>query len=94
MVTEIISKYELYRNGYRKDYKPCDPSNVLSNEDNRLRKRISATLVIIFVAALYVLLVISVVKPKAIDVYRGKTTLEIMYKNNIPIDTVVTYKDK
>lgn len=69
-------------------------SFVLSNEDNRLRKRISATLVIIFVAALYVLLVISVCKPKAIDVYRGKTTLEITYKNNVPIDTVVTYKDK
>lgn len=69
-------------------------SFVLSNEDNRLRKSISATLVIIFVAALYVLLVISVSKPKAIDVYRGKTTLEITYKNNVPIDTVVTYKDK
>lgn len=69
-------------------------SFVLSNEDNRLRKNISATLVIIFVAALYVLLVISVSKPKAIDVYRGKTTLEITYKNNVPIDTVVTYKDK
>lgn len=69
-------------------------SFVLSNEDNRLRKNISATLVmIIFVAALYVLLVISVSKPKAIDVYRGKTTLEITYKNNVPIDTVVTYKD-
>lgn len=69
-------------------------SFVLSNKDNRLRKRISATLVIIFVAALYVLLVINISKPKAIDVYRGKTTLEITYKNNVPIDTVVTYKDR
>ena len=68
-------------------------SFALSNEDNRLRKNISATLVIIFVVALYVLLIISVSKPKAIDVYRGKTTLEITYKNNVPIDTVVTYKD-
>ena len=33
-------------------------------------------------------------KPKAIDVYRDKTTLEITYKNNIPIDTVVVWKGK
>lgn len=30
--------------------------------------------------------------PKAIDVYRGKTTLQITYKGNIPIDTTVVYK--
>jgi TRAP-type C4-dicarboxylate transport system permease small subunit len=30
----------------------------------------------------------------AIDVYRGKTTLEITYKDNIPIDSVVVYKNK
>ena len=33
-------------------------------------------------------------KPKAIDVYRDKTTLKITYKNNIPIDTVVVWKGK
>ena len=33
-------------------------------------------------------------KPKAIDVYRDKTTLEITYKNNVPIDTVVVWKSK
>ena len=30
--------------------------------------------------------------PSAIDVYRGKTTLQITYKNNVPIDTTVVYK--
>ena len=30
--------------------------------------------------------------PQAIDVYRGKTTLEITYKDSIPIDTVVVFK--
>lgn len=30
--------------------------------------------------------------PKAIDVYRGKTTLQITYKDNMPIDTTVIYK--
>lgn len=29
--------------------------------------------------------------PQAIDVYRGKTTLQITYKNNVPIDTIVVY---
>ena len=30
--------------------------------------------------------------PQAIDVYRGKTTLEITYKDSIPVDTVVVFK--
>lgn len=30
--------------------------------------------------------------PKAIDVYKGKTTLEITYKNNIAIDSTVVFK--
>ena len=29
-----------------------------------------------------------------INVYRGKTTLEITYKDSIPIDSVVVYKNK
>lgn len=33
-------------------------------------------------------------KPTAIDVYRGNTTLEITYRDSIPIDTVVVYKNK
>lgn len=30
--------------------------------------------------------------PTAIDVYQGKTTLEITYRDSIPIDTVVVFK--
>lgn len=30
--------------------------------------------------------------PSAIDVYRGKTTLQVTYKDNIPIDTTVVFK--
>lgn len=37
-------------------------------------------------------LIIHVGKPTAIDVYRGKTTLQITYKNNVPIDSTVVYK--
>lgn len=30
--------------------------------------------------------------PSAMDVYQGKTTLEKIYRNNIPIDSTVIYK--
>lgn len=33
-------------------------------------------------------------KPSAMDVYQGKTTIEITYKNNVPVDSVVVFKDK
>lgn len=33
------------------------------------------------------------VSPSAIDVYRGRTTLEITYKDGNPVDSVVVYKD-
>ena len=31
--------------------------------------------------------------PTPIDVYQGKTTLEITYKDGIPIDSIVVFKD-
>ena len=33
-------------------------------------------------------------KPKAMDVYRGKTTLVITYKDRVPIDSTVVWKNK
>lgn len=33
-------------------------------------------------------------KPTAIDVYRGKTTLEITYRDSVAIDSTVVYKMK
>ena len=32
--------------------------------------------------------------PTALDVYRGKTTLEITYQDSVAIDSVVVYKMK
>ena len=32
-------------------------------------------------------------KPTAMDVYQGKTTLEITYKDGVPVDSVVVFKD-
>ena len=34
------------------------------------------------------------INPTAMDVYRGRTTLEITYKDGIPIDTVVVFKER
>jgi hypothetical protein len=31
-------------------------------------------------------------KPTALDVYRGKTTLQITYKDSVAIDSVVVWK--
>lgn len=31
--------------------------------------------------------------PSAIDVYQNKTTLEITYKDGVPVDSVVVFKD-
>ena len=42
----------------------------------------------------FLLLLSYVYKPKAIDVYRGKTTLEITYKDRVPIDSTVVWKNK
>ena len=46
-----------------------------------------------------VLLLVSLIeskqpKPSAIDVYRGKTTLEITYRDSVAIDSTVVYKVK
>ena len=31
-------------------------------------------------------------QPKAMDVYKGRTTLEITYKDGVPVDSVVVFK--
>lgn len=51
---------------------------------------------ILFVYSLIVLLLsLSCIrKPKAIDVYRNKTTLEITYKDRVPIDSTVVWRNK
>ena len=39
-------------------------------------------------------LLITYNKPSALDVYRGKTTLEITYRDSVAIDSTVVYKVK
>ena len=39
-------------------------------------------------------LIINLRKPKAIEVYQRETILEITYKDSVPIDSVVVWKDR
>lgn len=48
----------------------------------------------VIVAFVLVILLPPIHKPTALDVYQGKTTLEITYKDSIPIDTIVVFKDE
>ena len=51
------------------------------------------TIFLLTVGILVSLLVI-LEEPQAIDVYRGKTTLEITYKDGVAIDSTVVFKNK
>lgn len=57
-------------------------------EDNK--SLIVYTLIIIIVIAVQMGLIAS--EPSALDVYQGKTTLQITYRDSIPVDSVVIYK--
>ena len=54
------------------------------------------TIILAFYGGMFVsfgiLYIASTKSPKAIDVYRGKTTLQITYRDNVPTDTTVIYK--
>ena len=43
--------------------------------------------------ALFVMILVKD-EPTAIDVYRGKTTLEITYRDSVAIDSTVVYKEE
>ena len=47
----------------------------------------------VFIPMIYLIYIAKMV-PTALDVYQGKTTLEITYKDSIPVDSVVVFKDK
>lgn len=47
----------------------------------------------IFSFIVFILLLLQLDKPTPMDVYRGKTTLEITYKDKVPIDSTVVWKN-
>lgn len=46
----------------------------------------------IFSFIIFILLLLQLDEPTAIDVYKDKTTLEITYKDKVPTDSIVVWK--
>lgn len=51
-------------------------------------------MLLLIVSRLLLIIAINLQRPSAMDVYKGKTTLEITYREGIPIDSVVVFKYK
>ena len=53
-----------------------------------------------FIVTIFVAMIVGAIAvkhtsgPSALDVYRGKTVLQVTYIEAVPIDSVVVYKDK
>ena len=47
---------------------------------------------IVFIVIALIIVLYNVKNPTAMDVYRNKTTLEITYRDGVPIDSTVVYK--
>ena len=63
-------------------------SSIILNSGKDSIRLISTILAFI----IFVLTALYMNEPRAIDVYKGNTTLEITYKNGIPIDSTVVWK--
>lgn len=64
----------------------------IDNIDSRSFCVVAIIVIVFTYVATLVVSAIHIEEPTAIDVYRGKTTLEITYKENVPIDSVVVFK--
>lgn len=62
--------------------------SILLNSDKDFIVLISTILTFI----IFVLVIVYMTEPRAINVYRGNTTLEITYKDGIPVDSTVVWK--
>lgn len=63
---------------------------ILSAYSNAYAVSILIVSIITFLSAVFT--TIELQNPTAIDVYRGKTTLEVTYKNGVAIDSTVVFK--
>ena len=57
------------------------------------KKRFPISIFLASIAGVLMMTAVATGTPSAMDVYRGKTTLEITYKNGIPVDSVVVFKN-
>lgn len=64
---------------------------IVMKEDNIT---LSIILLIMAIIGLSIMIASLSITPTALDVYKGKTELQITYKGTIPIDSVVVFKNK
>lgn len=68
---------------------------MLSDSNIKWLYRVCVFSLIIGITLLFVGIVkTSPKRPTPLDVYQGKTTLEITYRDSIPVDTIVVFKDE
>lgn len=63
---------------------------ILDNDEWNVTRILIISFFLSFISC--TLLWIHLMKPTAIDVYEGKTTLEITYKDGVPVDSTVVWK--
>lgn len=61
--------------------------------DSKLENKIFLGVIFLLNLSIYIMFIDYLTKPSAIDVYKGRTTLEITYKDEVPVDSVVVWKD-
>ena len=52
----------------------------------------AATMVCAVLFGAFLVMIFAKSTPTALDVYRGKTTLEITYRDSVAVDSIVVYK--
>ena len=62
---------------------------ILDNDEWNVTRILITLFVLSFTSC--ILLFSHLMKPTAIDVYEGKTTLEITYRNGVPVDSTVVW---
>lgn len=65
---------------------------LIADDDHRWLIFIGGLVQFGIISAIIVLIEIKHPSPTALDVYRGKTTLEITYRDSVAIDSTVVYK--
>lgn len=67
---------------------------ILNLFDNYIDKNDAYVINVLFSIISFICVIYIANQPTALDVYKGKTELEITYKGDIPVDSVVVYKNK
>ena len=68
--------------------------NLLFGFEDYIDKNVVSTTNVLFGIISFICVVYIANQPTALNVYEGKTELEITYKGKIPVDSVVVYKNK